>query len=407
LTAQRATIGRHMLTRPLPRAVVHELVRWQSVIDFVVLAVAIYILLRCSRDARALTLTLTILAFRVGALLSRQLDLLITSWVLDASTIVGLLALVIVFQPELRRALMQLDVTGHRHHRRHVPALSAISEATWSLARVRCGALIVIARKDSLSELVTPGTVLDGQLSAEMLEAIFRKDSPIHDGAAIIEADVIARVGSILPLTQRSQVPGKYGTRHRAAMGLSDRSDAIVVVVSEERGDVTLMWEGRARQMGNPDELHEALQTLVPDRQGRVLRHRWSPPQQLGLKTAAVALAALVWGVTFLFPGRSVRERTVPVEFTNVPPGMTIADQSTDVVQVWLRGTDFLFESVNLNTVVARCDLSTAHEGANTVPLRAGAFDIPFGLRIEGIAPSHVSVRLAGSSTTREGNPDK
>jgi len=380
--------------------------RWQNVVDFVVLAVAIYILLRWSRQARALRLTLAILALRVGALLSRQLDLLITSWVLDASTIVGLLALVIVFQPELRRALSQLDVTGHRHHRRPVPALSAISEATWSLARARCGALIVIARKDSLSELVTPGIVLDGQLSAEMLESIFRKDSPVHDGAVIIEGDVIARVGSILPLTQRSQVPGKYGTRHRAAMGVSDRSDAAVVVVSEASGAVTLMWEGQARQMGNADELHDALQTLVLDRVP-VPRHRWLPPPQLGLKTAAVALAALVWGITFQFPGRSVRERRVLVEFTNVPAGMTIAAQSTEVVQVWLRGSDFLFESVNLNTVVARCDLSTAHEGANNIPLRAGAFDIPFGLRIEGIAPSQVSVRLARSSTTRGGHPSK
>jgi len=381
--------------------------RWQSVVDFVVLAVAIYILLRWSREARALRLTLAILALRVGALLSRQLDLLITSWVLDASTIVGLLALVIVFQPELRRALSHLDVTGHRHHRRHVPALSAISEAAWSLARVRCGALIAIARKDSLSELVTPGIVVDGQLSAEMLGAIFRKDSPVHDGAAIIEGDIIARVGSILPLTQRAQVPGKYGTRHRAAMGLSDRSDAIVVVVSEERGEVTLMWEGQAKEIGDADQLHEALQTLVLDQHARVQRHRWFPPPQLGLKTAAVALAALVWGVTFLFPGRAVRARTVPVEFTNVPPGMTIAAQSTDVVQVWLRGTDFLFESVNLDTVVTRCDLSTAHEGANNIPLGAGAFDIPFGLRIEGIAPNHVSVRLTRISTTREGNADK
>jgi diadenylate cyclase len=381
--------------------------RWQSVVDFVVLAVAIYILLRWSREARALRLTLAILALRVGALLSRQLDLLITSWVLDASTIVGLLALVIVFQPELRRALSQLDVTGHRHRRRHVPALSAISEAVWSLARVRCGALLVIARKDSLSELVTPGIVVDGQLSAEMLEAVFRKDSPVHDGAAIIEGDVIARVGSILPLTQRAHVPAKYGTRHRAAMGLSDRSDAIVVVVSEETGEVTLMCEGRAREIENTGELRDALQTLVLDGQPRVPRHRWFPPPQLALKTAAVALAALVWGVTFLFPGRSVRERTVPVEFTNVPPGMTIAAQSTDVVQVWLRGTDFMFESVNLNTVVARCDLSTAHEGANTIPLRNGAFEMPFGLRIEGIAPSRVSVRLARASTAREGNPDK
>ena len=102
---------------------------WQSVVDFVVLAVAINVLLRWSREVRALRLTLTILAFRVGALLARQLDLLITSWVLDASMIVGLLALVVVFQPEVRRALMQVDVTRRRTQDRCVPAISAVSEA--------------------------------------------------------------------------------------------------------------------------------------------------------------------------------------------------------------------------------------------------------------------------------------
>jgi diadenylate cyclase len=376
-------------------------VHWQSAVDFCVLAVAVYLLLRWSREARALRLTLTILAFRVGALLARQLDLLITSWVLDASTIVGLLALVVVFQPELRRALMQLDVTKRRSQHRHVAVVSVVSEAALSLARVRCGALIVIARKDSLSELVTTGVVLDGQVSAEILESIFRKDSPVHDGAAIIEGDLIARVSSVLPLTQRAQVPSEYGTRHRAGMGLTDRSDAIVVVVSEERGEVTLMWEGQARRIADAGELQTILQALTPNGNGTSAPRGASRSPALGIKAAAVALAALVWSVTFLFPGRSVREQSVPVEFTNVPAGMTITAQSTGTVQVWLRGTDFLFDSVNLETLVARCDLRAAHEGANIIQLQSGAFDVPFGLRIEGIAPRQVNVRLASTSATR------
>jgi diadenylate cyclase len=145
-------------------------VHWQSVVDFVVLAVAIYFLLRWSREARALRLTLTILAIRVSALIASQLNLVITSWVLNASTIVGLLALVVVFQPELRRALMQLDVTGQRRPDRDVPAIAALAEGAWSLARAHCGGLIVVARKDSLSELVTSGVALDGRISPEVLE---------------------------------------------------------------------------------------------------------------------------------------------------------------------------------------------------------------------------------------------
>lgn len=371
---------------------------WQSIVDFVVLTVGIYLLLRWSRDARALRVTLIILALRVGALLARQLDLLITSWVLDASTAIGLLALVIVFQPELRRALMQLDVTRRRSVNRHVPAIAAVSTAAFSLARDRCGALIALERKDSLSELTTAGVNLDGRVSAGILEALFRKDSPMHDGAAIVEGDMITRVGAVLPLTQRAQVPLHFGTRHRAAMGLTERSDAMVVVVSEERGEVTLMWEAHVRPMARVEDLQEALQTLVIGRDKTSGHHQPLRPRQIGLKTAAVALAALVWSVTFLFPGRSVREQTVPLEFTNVPPGMTIAGQSADTVRVWLRGTDFLFGSVNLDSLVARCDLRSAHGGANVIELQAGAFDVPFGFRIEGIAPRQVNVRLVDTS---------
>src|SRR5262249_9125124 len=112
-------------------------------------------------------------------------------------------------------------------------------------ALARCGALIVVTRKDLLSELVTPGLALDGQVSAQILETVFRKDSPVHDGAAIVEGDRITRVGCVLPLTLWPHVPRQWGTCHRAGMGLADRSDAIVVVVSEERGEVTLMCEGQ------------------------------------------------------------------------------------------------------------------------------------------------------------------
>jgi uncharacterized protein (TIGR00159 family) len=369
--------------------------RWQGGVDFVVLVVAIYLLLKWGREARALRLSLTILALRIGALLARQLDLLITSWVLDASTVVTLLALLVIFQPELRRALMRLDVSGRTHHDSDSHVVSAIVAAAWTLAKARCGALIVIARKDSLSELVTAGVTLGGNVSRGILEAVFQKGSPLHDGAVIIEGDVVSRVSAILPLTQRRDLPARYGTRHRAALGLTERSDAVVIVVSEERGEVTMMSEGQIRLMDNAGELERSLAQLTTrlSSRRRMSLRAFRPPA-LGLKMAALALSALVWSVTFMFPGRSVRMRTVPVEFTDMPPGLTIVSQSTNTVQLWLRSNDFLINSVNLDALVARCDLARAHEGVNRIVLGAGAFDVPFGLRVEAIAPREVSVRL-------------
>jgi uncharacterized protein (TIGR00159 family) len=376
-------------------------VRWQTAVDIVVLAAGIYLLLRWSREARALRLALTILALRVGALLARQLGLLITGWVLDAGTVVVLLALIVVFQPELRRALMRLDLPGQANRESLVPIASSVSAAAWSLARQRCGALMVLVRRDAITELVTSGVPVDGRVSAEILEAIFQKGSAIHDGAAIIEGEVVSRVGVILPLTQRTRVPEGYGTRHRAGMGLAERSDAQVVVVSEERGDVTLMRGDQISPMSSQSELAAALSTGTTPPARRTVRSSPSlQPANLRLLATALTLSATVWSLTLLLPGASVRIRTVPLEFTNMPPGLTIAAQSVDTLDVWLRGSDFIFDSVNLNELVAHCDLASAHEGVNAIRVQADNFGLPLGLKVEGFSPRQVTVRLAAGSAS-------
>jgi uncharacterized protein (TIGR00159 family) len=377
-------------------------IHWQSVVDFLVLAIALYLLLRWSRQARAFRFAVLILVLRVGALLAHQLDLLITVWVLDAATVIAILALLIVFQPELRRAFTRFDVLGRARRRERGSAASAVSEAAFSLARASCGALVVLTRRDPVGELTTQGIVLNSQVSSEILEAIFQKQSPVHDGAVIIDGDRIARAGAVLPLTIRSQVPEHYGTRHRAGMGLAERTDALVIVVSEERAEVSLMWENQTRVMPSADALAAALESMTgrPSRRSALSR-RVLRSQELKLQATAVGLAALVWSVTFLFPGRSVWVRTVPVEFTNVPPGLIVTGESTDTLQVWLRGNQFLFETVDLNTLAAHCDLRAAHEGLNAIPLSAAVVDTPFGIKVEAMTPRQIKVRLLNPSQAR------
>src|SRR5581483_338624 len=333
-------------------------VPWQSAADFVVLAIAIYLTLRWSRQARAMRLALGILALRVAALVARQLNLLITSWVLDAATVVALLILVVAFQPELRRAVMRVDLFGRASAARQLPIWAAVTSAAASLAKARCGALIVIVRDDSIEELVTGGVALGSRVSPELLEAIFEKSSPLHDGAVVIEGDQLVRAKVFLPLTQRP-APGQYGTRHRAAFGLSERSDATIIVVSEERGQITLVREGRGELVTNPDLLLSALRAMAPAAADRARRPRRRPSAaELRIAAAALALSALIWSITFLLPGHSVRMQTVPIEFRDVPAGLTIASQSADSVQVWVRASDFIFDSFNLGALVVRSDLA-------------------------------------------------
>jgi uncharacterized protein (TIGR00159 family) len=374
-------------------------IRWQSAADVIVLALAIYLLLRWSREARALRLALSILALRVAALLTRQLNLIITTWVIDAATIVALMILVIAFQPELRRAIMRMDLFGRASPERRLPVWAAVAAAAGALAKARCGALIVVVQEDSIAELVTGGIPLGSRVSPEILYAIFQKSSPIHDGAAVIEGDQLVTARVFLPLTTRP-APARYGTRHRAALGLTERSDAIVIVVSEERGEISVMREGRADLVPDEEALLARLRAgagIDPDRPRR-LRHI-PGTADVGIGAAALALSIGIWCVTFLIPGRSVRVQTVPIEFSDVPPGLTISSQSADSVQVWVRGSDFVFDSLSLGVLVVRCNLSHAHEGGNLVHLDASAVQVPPGLRLEGWTPRELQVRLKSSSS--------
>ncbi len=372
--------------------------RWQSVVDFLVLLGAVYLLLAWGRQARALRIALGILAIRAAALLAQQLDLVLTGWVLDGASIVAVVLLLVVFQPELRHALTQLDFSIERWRRREdlqKPAFTAVGEAAFTLAQTGRGALIVFVRRDPIDDLIAGGVPLGGQISREILEAIFRKVSPVHDGATIIEANHIARVGAVLPLTQRDDVPSAYGTRHRAALGLAERSDAVAVVVSEERGTVTLIHDRQDRRIATAVELTQDLEKLCAAPRGSSSFFR----QNLGLKAAAVALAALIWAIGFLVPGTNVRTQVVPVEFSNVPAGLRISRQSATTVMVQLRGATSVFQLVNPSRLAARLDLRTYREGAHNIPLAPDVFNLPPGIRLERVTPETLSITLARQAT--------
>jgi diadenylate cyclase len=166
--------------------------RWQNIVDFFVLSFAIYLLLRWGKDARAFRVSLAIVALRACALLARQLDLVITALILDTSNLIAVILLLIVYQSELRHALTRLDVVAWlvpRHKLTIGRSLDAVSSAVFSLAKMFCGALIVVVRRDSVTELIDGGIDLDGEISPEILESIFRKNSPAHHGAVIIDID--------------------------------------------------------------------------------------------------------------------------------------------------------------------------------------------------------------------------
>ncbi|MGC2210437.1 MAG: diadenylate cyclase [Candidatus Korobacteraceae bacterium] len=376
-------------------------VRWHIVADFLFLTMAFYALLCWARSARAMRIAFSIVALRALALLASRLNLVVTSWVLDAFAVLVVLVLLLIFQPELRRAFMQLDSTLKLWPRPAVMGTKtgqAIADAAFVLAQYQLGALMVITRRDAISDLLEGGIALGAETSAELLEAIFQKASPLHDGAVVIAGKQLLKAGVVLPLTKRHDVPSYYGTRHRAAVGLAERCDALVVTVSEERSEVTLMDGASVQQFENPANLSAKLDTLLgPTRESLRPRLRRYFFKNLDLKFAALGLAAVIWGMSFLASGATIRTLSIPVEFSNVPPGMEVVSQSADTLDIQVQGSPWIMDSVSLSKYVGRFDLRDVHPGWHTLQFHENTLDMPPGITVDRVTPETIRIQVTAA----------
>lgn len=243
-----------------------------ALVDILVVAAIFFWLLSIAHGTRALPLIRGVLILiAVLALLSTVLPLTALSWLLSASLPTLLLSIPIIFQPELRRALEQLGHTGSwlnlpflstDHLQPGVAALDELARAVVALARQKIGALIVIERETGLQDYAQKGVLLDAQLTSQLLINIFFKNSPLHDGAVIVRGDRILAARCILPLAE-GPLPGQFGTRHRAALGISEESDAVALAISEQTGGIALASGGHIAHDLNLDRLREELRTLL------------------------------------------------------------------------------------------------------------------------------------------------
>ena len=373
-------------------------VRWLNLIDFFVLTLALYGVLNWARQARAMRLVFWIVGLYAASLAARRVDLIITSWVLTAAAIGLIVMLLIVFQPELRRAFQFLDRIlriSPQSAGALEPGLQAVAEAAFAMAHNRMGALIVMVRKDPVSDLIEDGVPVGAEISRPLLEAIFQKTSPVHDGAVIVESERIARVNAVLPLSHRPDIPAQFGTRHRAAMGIAERSDALVIVSSEERGEVTLMRGPTWRAIPSTLALMEQLQHLESeagrrwyDRLGHLLIGN------LPLKLAAAGLGILISALSLFSTGSTIRTVPASIEFQHVPRGLNVVYYSPNQVQVSLRGRAWLMDAGAIDSLVARFDLSNARAGTWPMKPAESSFSLPPGIKLDGVEPPTVMVTI-------------
>ena len=219
-----------------------------AVIDILIISLSIYWLLLLVRGTTAMTVLRGAGLLLVAAfLLSRVLDLQVLSWILRNSVAGLVIAMAIVFQREIRRALERVGRTGLRsllEREEHRHAVDSVVRAATRLARQGQGALIVLERESGLQDVGDTGIQLDADVSVELLASIFVPGAPLHDGAVVVRRDTVVAAGCTLPLSE-SPLPSEYGMRHRAALGITESTDAVAVVVSEEHGEVSLASNGR------------------------------------------------------------------------------------------------------------------------------------------------------------------
>jgi diadenylate cyclase len=246
-------------------SLLHE--HWRNVLEIFLLAVGIYYILMFVRGTRGWSVVLGFLLLLVFIWITRELKLDVLHTLLQQFFPLSALALFILFQPELRRMLSELGnlrlfYTASEQREN----IEVIIQTVERLAEVRIGALIAIEQAIHLQEIVESGIVVDCEATPEMLETIFFPNNAIHDGGVIIRGDRIAFAACIFPLTQRQDLNKSLGTRHRAAIGLTEESDALVVVVSEETGLVSYAYKGQLVRGVSQEELRAFLTSVLVKR---------------------------------------------------------------------------------------------------------------------------------------------
>ncbi|WP_300410664.1 diadenylate cyclase CdaA [Lagierella sp.] len=241
-------------------------IRVRDIIDVIIVALAIYKIFTLIKQTRAEQLMKGVLAIFTFSIVSRLLNLYTVSWILEKAMTAGFILFIVVFQPELRRMLEYIGTSNlfrksfiDIQYETAKDIVEEVSSAMGSLSRQKIGALLVFENKTGLNEVIETGTRLNSDISSELLINIFIPNTPLHDGAVILRKDKIVAASCFLPMSDSQTVSKELGTRHRAALGMSERSDSLSIIVSEETGTISVAEKGELKRYVDIETLKEIL----------------------------------------------------------------------------------------------------------------------------------------------------
>lgn len=396
--------------------------RWTTVLDLLLVALTFFLVLLVIRRSRAavllrggLVLTLVVVA------ITSLLPLPTFDWLLLGALLLGLIATPVIFQPELRRGLERLGRSiGFFRLRPTELAHQVVPEliqAVNSLSRRRMGALIVLEGETNLAEVISTGVPLRAQVSGELLETIFHEKTPLHDGAVIIREDRVEAAACVLPLSEQVLPAGMHqGTRHRAALGISEQSDSLALVVSEETGHVSIARDGQLHVGLDPTELRDLLYSFYDPRPGsatgresngrslprlrlpqpgRPSRHTLLRLSSLLASLAAALLLALVaWLIVAdqVNPPQRAIVQDVRLQLVNQPEDLVVMGQPPGTVAITVQAPRDILSRLRPDDFRAMADLAGLSAGEHELPVKVERNNAL--VRILATSPSVINLEL-------------
>ncbi|TWU35211.1 DNA integrity scanning protein DisA [Novipirellula aureliae] len=375
-----------------------EPLRYADVLDVAIVSVLLYVTFVWLRDRASRSLRIVTVGLTATFLTARWLELYLTTMLFHYGMLAIVIALVIVFQNDIRYGFERLTTFRWFHYSSNPEVnslhIDMISEAVTVMARDRIGALIVFPGREPLDRHLRGGVTVDAEVSLPLLLSIFHPKSPGHDGAVVIASGRIATLGLHLPLSQRvDQIHGS-GTRHAAALGLSECSDALVLVVSEERGTVTLCRNGELQvvdQASVAEQLHNHFleQSSSADGRPQIQVANWLT------KLVAVAVAILLWFQLAYHTDTIQRTYIIPIEYRNLPADLEIVEPKPTHVQVTLSGVQPAFGMLDPAASTVSLDANQI-SGQQTLRWTTGDHlkNVPSELAVESVEPQSIVVSV-------------
>jgi diadenylate cyclase len=376
-----------------------NLFRWQDALDILILTYIFYRLYLWLRKKKALRMVVAILSLPLFYLLAQWIDLPLSVWGLQNLWPVIIIVLVVIFQQEIREVLGNISIPSFFFGR--TEGLTSkindkIAEAAYQMANKKMGGLIVLQRGDDLDEFLREKTLLDSEINEDILISIFNSQSPLHDGAVIIQGGRIRYAAALLPLSKSTSLPKEWGTRHRAGVGITEVSDGECIIISEERGEVLIASQGKVEKKKGKEDLKESLADWTPIGDSKDEEKAW-PKKILGdgpTKALFLSLVCILW-IFIIGIRQGEVSLNIPIEYYSIPQNLVIVGEPPKEVNIRLKGSQRLLSSVKTDYVRVQVNLSNAHKGTNQISLSETDIATRPGITITHFYPRNLRLVLS------------